>query len=82
MVDLLKNRFVFSLVFIFVGVDIFGLWEVVYRWIRGGLVKYKWWVLFFICLVIRGIYIELIEEFSSLLFINVLRCFIVIRGLV
>lgn len=36
MVDLFEDRFIFFLFFIFVGVDIFGFWNVVVRWIRGG----------------------------------------------
>lgn len=82
MVCLLEDRVMFCLLFLYVGVDMFGLWVIVYRRIRGSLVNQKWWVLLFICMVIRVIYIEVIEELFSVVFINVLRCFIVIRGLV
>lgn len=34
------------------------------------------------CLISRVVYIEILEEFSILSFINVMRCFIVIWGLV
>lgn len=80
MADLPKDRLAFSPAFTFVGVDTFGPWEVVHRRTRGGLAKHKRWALLFICLVTRGIHIELIEELSSSSFINALRRFTAIRG--
>lgn len=48
--------------------------------IRGGIVNNKCWVVLFICLCIRVVYIEVLEEILSFFFINVLRWFVVIRG--
>lgn len=62
------------------GVDIFGLWDVIICKIRGFFVNSKRWVVLFICLVIWVVYIEVFVEMLLFLFINVLRWFIVIRG--
>lgn len=72
MSDLFVDRLMFGFFFLVVGVDVFGLWIVVVCKIRGGLFYNKRWVVFFICLILRVIYIEVIEEMSFLLFINVL----------
>lgn len=68
--------------FSFVGVDTFGPWDVTARRTRGGLATSKRWAILFTCLVSRGIHIELVEELSSSCFINALRRFLSIRGLV
>lgn len=80
MVDLFEEWFIFCFLFIYVGVDCFGFWDVVMCWICGGFVNFKWWVVLFVCLLCCGVYIEVIEEMIILLFINVLCCFIFIRG--
>lgn len=72
MVDLFFDRIIFGFLFIIVGVDIFGLWIVLVRKIRGGVINNKRWVIMFSCLIIRVIYIEVIEEMFSFFFINVL----------
>lgn len=82
MVDLLEDRIILGLVFIFVGIDVFGLWEVCICRIRGGVVNSKRWGLMFICLILRVVYIEVIEEMLSLCFINVLCRFLLFCGLV
>lgn len=82
MVNILKDCLILGFLFLFVGVDIFGFWDVIVRCIRGGLVISKRWVILFMCLVLRGIYIEFGEELSMFCFINVLRCFLFIRGFV
>lgn len=80
MVNLFFDCFELGLLFMYVGLDMFCFWEVVIRKIRGGVVNVKRWVIFFICMVSRGIYIEVVEEMFLLLFINVFKCFVVIRG--
>lgn len=80
MVDLLLFRVILGFLFSVVGVDIFGFWLIVICKIRGGVVESKWWVIMFMCLMIRVVYIELVEFMLSLLFINVLWRFIVFCG--
>lgn len=83
MVDLLLDRIEFGFFFSFVGVDVFGFWLVVVKKIiRGVRIIFKYWVIFFICFVLRVIYIELVGDMSSEVFINVLRRFMVICGFV
>lgn len=64
----------------YVGVDIFGFWEVIVRKIRGGVVNVKRWVILFICLMSRVVYIELVDEMIFSVFINFFRCFVVMCG--
>lgn len=52
MVDLFFDRIIFGFLFIIVGVDIFGLWIVLVRKIRGGVINNKRWVIMFSCLII------------------------------
>ncbi|XP_060602162.1 uncharacterized protein LOC132755319 [Ruditapes philippinarum] len=59
--------------FTFVGVDVFGPWNVITRRTRGGSSTSKRWAVLFTCLSIRAIHIELVEEMSSSAFINALR---------
>lgn len=66
--------------FIYVGVDVFGLWEIIICKIRGGLVNSKCWGILFICLICCVVYIELVEDMLLFIFINVLRRFVVIWG--
>ena len=66
--------------FSYVGVDIFGPWEVVTRKTRGGAANSKRWGAMFTCLVSRAVHIEVVEEMSSSSFINALRRFEAIRG--
>lgn len=60
----------------------FGFWIIIIRCIRGGSVYLKCWVVLFICLYSRVVYIEVIEEMIFFLFINVMRWFIVMCGVV
>ncbi|XP_060571866.1 uncharacterized protein LOC132730037 [Ruditapes philippinarum] len=66
--------------FSYVGVDVFGPWEVVARRTRGGHAASKRWAVLFTCLTIRAVHIEVIAEMSSSAFINALRRFISLRG--
>jgi hypothetical protein len=66
--------------FSFVGVDIFGPWEVITRKTRGGSANSKRWAALFTCLSTRAVHIEVIEDMSASAFINALRRFVAIRG--
>lgn len=81
MLDLFVECIFFGyLLFLFIGVDVFGFWEIIIRKIRGGLVISKGWVVFFICWVIRVVYIEVLEDMMIFVFINFFIWFIVIWG--
>lgn len=47
--------------FTYVGVDVFGPWEVTMRRTRGGQANSKRWAVMFSCLSSRVVHIELIE---------------------
>ncbi|XP_063404523.1 uncharacterized protein LOC134687988 [Mytilus trossulus] len=66
--------------FSFVGVDVFGPWNIVTRRTRGGAANSKRWAVLFTCLASRAVHIEVIEEMSSSSFINALRRFYALRG--
>lgn len=61
MVDFFVCCLKLVLFFIYVGVDIFGYWNVVSRRICGGYVNSKWWVILFICFIVCVVYIEVVE---------------------
>ena len=73
MADLPPNRLTPSPTFTFVGVDVFGPWEVSTRCTRCGSACSKRWGVLFPCLACRAIHIELVEEMSTSSFINALR---------
>lgn len=66
--------------FTYVGVDVFGPWNIVARRTRGGVSNSKRWAVMFTCLTCRAVHIELVEDMSSSSFINSLRRFQSIRG--
>lgn len=80
MADLPADRLEQAPPFTYVGVDVFGPWLIVTRHTRGGQANSKRWAVLFICLCIRAIHIEVIEDMSSSTFINALRCFVVVQG--
>ncbi|XP_062602313.1 uncharacterized protein LOC134264026, partial [Saccostrea cucullata] len=80
MADLPSVRVCQSPPFTYVGVDMFGHWEVVTRKTRGGSANSKRWAILFTCLSSRASHIEVVEDMSSSAFINALRRFIAIRG--
>ena len=80
MSDLPPDRLTPAPPFTYVGVDVFGPWNVISRKTRGGQASSKRWAVLFTCLTIRAIHIEVIAEMSSSAFINALRRFIAIRG--
>ena len=80
MSDLPVDRLTPGPPFSYVGVDVFGPWEVVARRTRGGMAHSKRWAALFTCLTTRAVHIEVLEEMSSSSFINALHRFIAIRG--
>ena len=63
--------------FTFVGMDCFGPFK-----IKKGRSEAKRYGLLFTCLCSRAVHIEMIDDLSTDIFINGLRCFIAIRGAV
>ncbi|KAK3108202.1 hypothetical protein FSP39_003110 [Pinctada imbricata] len=66
--------------FTYIGVDMFGPWEIMTRRTRGGAANSKRWAAMFTCLVTRAVHIEVTEEMSASSFINALRRLVAIRG--
>lgn len=66
--------------FTYVGVDVFGPWDVVTRHTRGGQANSKRWAVMLSCMSTRAVHIELIETMSTDSFINALRRLFAIRG--
>ncbi|XP_056006721.1 uncharacterized protein LOC130050536 [Ostrea edulis] len=66
--------------FTYVGVDVFGPWNVITRRTRGGSANSKRWAVLVTCMYCRAVHIDLIEEMSTSSFINSLRRFYTIRG--
>ena len=80
MSDLPFERVVQASPFSYVGVDVFGPWQIVSRRTRGGQALSKRWAVLFTCLTIRAVHIEVLEDLSSSAFTNALRRFVSIRG--
>ncbi|XP_025766921.1 uncharacterized protein LOC112848107 [Oreochromis niloticus] len=80
MSDLPTERLQADPPFSYVGLDVFGPWEVVTRRTRGGQAQDKRWAVLFTCMSTRAIHIEVIETMTSSSFINALRRFFSIRG--
>jgi hypothetical protein len=80
MADLPVQRLTPAPPFTYVGLDVFGPWQVVTRRTRGGVAYNKRWAVIFTCLTIRAIHIELIESMDTSSFINALRRFVAVRG--
>lgn len=59
--------------FSFIGIDIFGPWEVITRKIRGGSANSKRWAALFTCLTTRAVHVEILEDMTVSRFINALR---------
>ncbi|XP_062603303.1 uncharacterized protein LOC134265078 [Saccostrea cucullata] len=75
MSDLPRDRLTPCPPFTFVGVDVFGPWDVLTRRTRGGSANSKRWAVIFTCLYCRAVHFELIEEMSTGSFINAMRRF-------
>ncbi|XP_076849293.1 uncharacterized protein LOC143497287 [Brachyhypopomus gauderio] len=80
MADLPAERLQCDPPFSFVGLDVFGPWDVTTRRTKGGQANSKRWAVLFTCMSTRAIHIEVIETLSSSSFINALRRFFAIRG--
>ena len=80
MSDLPVERLQVDPPFSYVGLDVFGPWEVISRRTRGCKVKEKRWAVLFTCMSTRAIHIEVLETMTSSSFINALRRFFSIRG--
>lgn len=62
MSDLPVDRFQVEPPFSYVGMDMFGPWEVTTRRTRGGQANRKQWAILFTCLCTRAVHIEVVEE--------------------
>jgi hypothetical protein len=80
MADLPVERLTPAPPFTFVGLDVFGPWQIVIRKTRGGAACSKRWAVIFTCMTIRAIHIELVESMETSSFINALLRFLAIRG--
>lgn len=80
MADLPAERLQVAPPFTYVGVDVFGPWDVTSRRTRGGHSNSKRWAVMFSCMSSRAVHIEVIETMSSSSFINALRRFFAVRG--
>ena len=80
MFDLSADRLQTDPPFSYVGMDMFGPWEVSSRRTHGGQANSKRWAKLFTCLCTRAVHIEVVEEISSSSFINALRRFFTLRG--
>ncbi|XP_061170784.1 uncharacterized protein LOC133180260 [Saccostrea echinata] len=68
--------------FSFIGVDVFGPWEIITRKTRGGSANNERWAALFTCLATRAVHIEVLEDMTTSAFINAFRRFVAIRGCV
>ena len=80
MADLPSDRTEPCTAFSYVGVDVFGPWQVISRKTRSSQASAKRWAVLFTCLTIRAVHIEVVDEMTSSAFINALRRFVAIRG--
>ena len=80
MSDLPAERLQVAPPFTYIGVDVFGPWEVVSRRTRGGHSNSKRWAVMFSCMCSRAVHIEVIEAMSASSFINALRRVFAVRG--
>ncbi len=75
MSDLPLERLQVDAPFSYVGLDVFGPWEVITSCTRSGQSRDKRWAVLFTCMSTRAIHIEVIETMTSSSFINALRKF-------
>ncbi|XP_067306911.1 uncharacterized protein [Pseudorasbora parva] len=80
MADLPPERLHTCPPFTYVGVDVFGPWQIVSRRTRGGQAQSKRWAMLFCCMSSRAVHIEIIESLDTSSCINALRRFFAIRG--
>ena len=80
MADLPVQRLTPAPPFTYVGLDVFGPWQIVIRRTRGGVACNKRWAVIFTYLTAREIHIDLIESLDTSSFINAQRRFLTLRG--
>lgn len=80
MANLPPDRLRPATLFTFVGIYTFEPWSFTSRRTRSGQANSQRWGILFICLTIRAIHIEVVEELSFSAFINALRRFMAARG--
>lgn len=80
MADLPPERLSSSAPFTYVGLDVFGPWEVLTRRTRGGAAQSKRWAILFTCMSTRAVHVEVIESMDTASCINALRRFFALRG--
>ena len=80
MADLPADRVSPAPPFGYVGLDVFGPWQICARRTRGGLAHAKRWTVLFTCMTTRAIRIEVIEAVDTSSFINALRKFQALQG--
>ena len=80
MADLPPERLSLSPPFTYVGLDVFGPWEVVTRRTRGGAAQSKRWAILFTCMSTRAVHVEVIQSMDAASCINALRRFFALRG--
>ena len=66
--------------FSYVGLDVFGPWQICVRCTRGGLAHAKCWAVLFTCMTTQAIHVEVIETMDTSSFINALRRFLALQG--
>lgn len=76
MADLPAERLQVAPPFTYVGVDVFGLWQVVSCCTRGGYSNSKRWAVIFSCMCTRAVHIDIVETLSASGFINALQHFV------
>lgn len=80
MASLPADRLTVNPPFTYVGVDVFGPWNVTSRRTRSNSAENKRWAVMFTCLCTRAVHIEVVECMSTSSFINTLRRFLAARG--
>ncbi|XP_061684073.1 uncharacterized protein LOC133505126 [Syngnathoides biaculeatus] len=80
MADLPSERLSSSPPFTYVGLDIFGPWNVISRRTRGGMAQSKRWAILFTCMSTRAVHVEVIESMDTASCINALQRFFALRG--
>lgn len=80
MATLPADRLTIDPPFTYVGLDVFGPWNVTSRRTRSNSAESKRWAVMFTCLCTRAVHIEVVESMSTSSFINALRRFLSIRG--
>jgi len=80
MADLPVHRISPAPPFSYVGLDVFGHWQICARRTRGGLAHSKRWAVLFVCMSTSAVHIEVIESMDTSSFINAIRRFLAIRG--